>query len=219
MSSAQDQQAIALAAMFQAASLVDQIANRGMVAQTSLETSVHSIFITNPPSTEDIFGGVSELPHNLNQGLRGLSDLLNKKRDRQLNQVTNYVLSLLLLQQKLSKHPEILSTLGERIEQLREKASYFSPDSDPEDASQFTHPNVISGLDALYQDTISTLSFRIQVHGDPRLLQNPENAAKSRALLLAGIRAAILWRQVGGRRWHLLVFKARLRQSVARILG
>ncbi|HKM37225.1 MAG TPA: DUF489 family protein, partial [Thiopseudomonas sp.] len=29
-------------------------------------------------------------------------------------------------------------------------------------------------------------------------------AAKVRALLFAGIRSARLWRQLGGRRWHLL---------------
>jgi high frequency lysogenization protein len=42
------------------------------------------------------------------------------------------------------------------------------------------------------------------VTGNPTYLQNTATADKVRALLLAGIRAAILWRQVGGQRWHLL---------------
>ena len=35
-------------------------------------------------------------------------------------------------------------------------------------------------------------------------LQQEATAAKVRALLFAGIRSARLWRQLGGRRWHLL---------------
>jgi high frequency lysogenization protein len=44
------------------------------------------------------------------------------------------------------------------------------------------------------------LSPRIMVNGDPAHLNNPENANRIRALLLAGIRAAMLWRQSGGGR-------------------
>ncbi|MFC6673156.1 DUF489 family protein [Marinobacterium aestuariivivens] len=62
----------------------------------------------------------------------------------------------------------------------------------------FTHSSIVANIASLYQETISTFSFRINVGGDPRHLQNAENAAKIRALLLAGIRAAMLWRQVGG---------------------
>jgi high frequency lysogenization protein len=77
---------------------------------------------------------------------------------------------------------------------------------------------VIAALDGLYQTTVSTFSFRIQVGGDPRHLQNTENAARIRALLLAGIRSALLWRQVGGKRWHMLFFRSRLKPSLRRIL-
>jgi adenylosuccinate lyase len=38
-----------------------------------------------------------------------------------------------------------------------------------------------------------------------RNLQQPSNAAKIRALLLAGIRSARLWRQLGGHRWQLVI--------------
>jgi high frequency lysogenization protein len=46
--------------------------------------------------------------------------------------------------------------------------------------------------------------LRIQVSGSPQILQRDENAEKVRALLLAGIRSAVLWRQSGGRRWQLI---------------
>lgn len=216
MSRAHDEQAIALAAMFQAASLVDQIANRGMVTQNSLETSIYSLFVTNPNLTEDVFGGVNEVICNLSTGLKALSDVVEKKKDIKNNNVTNYVLSMIMLEQKLSKNNVMLNTVGERIDSIKEKVTYFNPEieSPLNNPTAYTHPSIIANIASLYQDTISTFSFRIQVSGDPRHLQNSENAARIRALLLAGIRAAMLWRQVGGKRWHLLFFRSRLRPSL-----
>ncbi|OUS33973.1 lysogenization regulator HflD ['Osedax' symbiont bacterium Rs2_46_30_T18] len=221
MSRSQDEQAIAVAAMFQAASLVDQIANKGMISQSSFETSINSLFEMSPDNTEAVFGGQQFLAHNLGLGLRTLTDIVDKRRNNNTNHITNYVLAMIMLQQKLAKNQNMLSLMSQRLENLSDKAlKYYANESiDAEPASaNYTHTNVVAGLDGLYQDTISTFSFRIKVQGDPRHLQNKENAAKVRALLLAGIRAAILWRQVGGRRWHLLFFKSRIRQSVQKIL-
>lgn len=219
MSRAYDEQAIALAGVFQAASLVEQIATRGMVPQNNFETSLASIFNTNPANTEAIFGGVQDLPFNLSIGFRNLDEVLNKNRAEQNQDVVRYALSLLHLQKKLSKRPDLLQVISERIDQIIQQASYFNEsDGDIMDnPAVFTHPSVIAKLASLYQDTLSTFSFRIQVTGEPRHLQNAENAARIRALLLAGIRSAILWHQVGGRRWHLLFFKSRLRPSIRRI--
>lgn len=219
MSRAYDEQAIALAGVFQAASLVEQIATRGMVPQNNFETSLASIFNTNPDNTEAIFGGAQDIPFNLSIGLRNLDELLNKSRAEQNQDVVRYALSLLHLEKKLSKRPDLLQVISERIDQITQQARYFSESEEAllDNPAVFTHPSVIANLGSLYQDTLSTFSFRIQVTGEPRHLQHAENAAKIRALLLAGIRAAILWKQVGGKRWHLLFFKSRLRPSIQRI--
>ena len=215
-----EDQAIAIAAMFQAASLVDQIATKGMISQTSFETSINSLFKTNPKNTEDVFGGRHFLANNLMLGLKSVLDIISKKRGTSGNNITNYVLAMILLQQKLVKNDEMLTLMGDRLESLSDKATkfYSTQDQTQNDEANLTHNNIIAGLDGLYQETISTFSFRIKVQGDQRHLQNKENAAKVRALLLAGIRAAILWRQVGGTRWHLLFFKSRIKQSVEKIL-
>jgi len=42
------------------------------------------------------------------------------------------------------------------------------------------------------------------VRGAELYLQNPDNQNRIRALLLGGVRAAMLWRQVGGKRRHIL---------------
>jgi high frequency lysogenization protein len=223
MSRSQDEQAIAIAAMFQAASLVDQIATKGMVSQSSFQTTINSLFETSPHSTEDIFGGARDLPHNLSLGLKTVEDVIAKRRNSSSNNITNYVLAMIMLEQKISKNNKMLSLMSQRLDDLKTKtAKYYSNEGEYTDAGEpianYTHNNVIAGVDGLYLDTISTFSFRIKVQGDPRHLQNKENAAKVRALLLAGIRAAILWRQVGGTRWHLLFFKSRIKKSIEKIL-
>ncbi len=220
MSRVHDEQALGLAGLFQAAALVEQIATRGMVAQNSLETSVYSIMQLNPESSEDIFGGKEELGYNLHLGLQNLRDLVEKPRAEHNKDVIRYALSMMHLERKVSAEPEMIKTVGQRLSQVSEQARYFNPEDQEatDNPSAFCHPNVIANIASLYQDTISSFSFRIQVTGDPRHLQNSENAAKIRALLLAGIRSAMLWRQKGGKRWHLLFFKSRLRPSLKKLL-
>jgi len=225
MSRSHDEQTIAIAAMFQAATLVDQIANKGMVSQSSFEVSINSLFELNPSNTEQVFGGKRYLKNNLGLGLSSIVDTLEKRQQKTSANITNYVLSMIMLQQKVAKDDAMLTTMATRLQNLNDKAIKFYSnehiDNDTQVSTEpnYTHTNIIAGLDGLYQDTISTFSFRIKVQGDPRHLQNSENAAKVRALLLAGIRAAILWRQVGGKRWQLLFFKSRIKQSVQKILA
>ena len=60
-------------------------------------------------------------------------------------------------------------------------------------------------LAGVYQASVSTLGKRIQVTGNPQLLQQEETANEIRALLLGGVRFAWLWQQLGGRRWQLVL--------------
>ena len=72
-----------------------------------------------------------------------------------------------------------------------------------------SHPQVISALAQLYSETISRLNPRILVHGVPEYLNDAAIADKIRSLLLAGMRATVLWRQVGGSRLRLLFGRKR----------
>lgn len=222
MSRQHDEQTVALAGMFQAASLVDQIAHRGMVPQNSYEACIASLFVTDPKLTEDVYGGVSEVPYSLSLGLRHLQDMVDKNESAQNKQIIQYVLGMIMLERQLNKHPDVMAKVGEGIDAIAAKARYFNSQDEASSAAlqpvAYTHRNVIAALDNLYQETISHFSFRIQVGGDPRHLQNSENAARIRALLLAGIRATLLWRQVGGKRWHMLFFRSRLKPSLRRII-
>ena len=81
-----------------------------------------------------------------------------------------------------------------------------------------THPNMIARLAEIYSNSISQLGPRIMIKGDQSHLANPDNAAKIRALLLAGVRAALLWRQAGGSRWNLIFARGAMQKEAQQFL-
>jgi high frequency lysogenization protein len=70
----------------------------------------------------------------------------------------------------------------------------------------------------LYTRTISNLTPRIVVHGRPQYLQNERTVSWIRTLLFAGLRSAVLWRQMGGGRWSLLTGRRRLLTQAQELL-
>lgn len=202
------EQAIALAAIFQAAELVANLARKGSLDSSYAKPLLESILVVNAASTEDIYGGQFDCQGNLAQGRRIAKEVMGKGRDAINPDTIRYALSMIHLESKLRKEPEMLSAIGQRLRQLERQLEHYD---------DVMHENIVAGISGMYQDTLSKLSFRIQVHGDSRFLQQPQIAHQVRAILMAGIRAAMLWRQVGGKRWHLIFKrKALLKQLESR---
>jgi high frequency lysogenization protein len=195
-----EQQVIALAGVAQAARLVDQISKTGSYPLEFLEPSIHSLFVFSPDGAADIFGGIP----GVKLGLHNLSNMLADKNARENHDLVRYVFSLIYLERKFAANPDMMSVVRARLEHTSFRAEHFS-----NNVGELCHS--ISGI---YQDTLSHQKFRIKVTGSAQHLQNSKNADVIRALLLAGIRAAFLWRQLGGHRWRLLLQrKALLRAS------
>ena len=195
---------LALAGIFQAATLVRQVACEGRVDEAAFATCVQSIFEVNPASTEAVFGGRL----NLALGLRMLCEQFGNGDKKAYFDVTRYVIAVMHLERKLARRPDLLKALAEGIERARAQAAHFSA----------THENVIAALADLYVNTISTLTPRIMVQGEHGYLSVPANANKVRVLLLAAMRAAVLWRQCGGRRWQLIFRRGQVYHSAKQLL-
>lgn len=200
-----DEQVIALAGVFQAAALVHQIAQTSDYDKPILESSIGSLFVTDPKTTPEVYNGIA----GVRLGLETIKQILQKDTDQKNIEIIRYSLSLIHLERKLRKQPEMLNIIGKRIDQASGQAEHFS----------LLHENVIHNLASLYMDTISTFNLRVQVTGKPEYLKISHNAALIRAALLSGIRAAILWRQTGGRRWNLLLKRKAIEASVKRLLN
>lgn len=203
-----EQQVISLAGLAQAARLVDQVSKTGSYPIEFLEPSINSLFVFDPDSAEDLYGGIP----GVKLGLHNLSNLLADKNARENHDLVRYVFSMIYLERKFVANPDMMSVVRSRLEHTSFRAEHFS-----NNVNQLCHS--ISGI---YQDTLSNEKFRIKVSGSAQHLQNTQNADIIRALLLAGIRAAFLWRQLGGRRWLLLFQRKKLlqaSQSLSRDLG
>ncbi len=193
-------QAAALSGVFQAAELVDKLARTGQLSEEALTPSIHSIFVTSPGDVSEVYGGFDKLM----MGRKTLDSVLSRDSSAIQGDVIRYALALIHIEKKLSRNPKMLNTIGQRLGRTKEQVEHFG----------MLHENVMSSLASIYLDTISTFRTRVQVAGDMRYLQNPVNANRVRAILLAGIRSATLWRQCGGSRWHLFISRKKLQDGL-----
>jgi high frequency lysogenization protein len=194
-----EEKVVALAGMFQAIALVRAIATRGGADTFAMQPSLGSVFKIDAPSAADVFGGLN----NLRLGFETLiAQLDDKQRDLAL---TRIAISVLRVQSKLSARPTMLGKLRAGIETIEQQTA----------GVEITNPIVATRLAQLYVETISALQPRIVVEGDPQFLRQEAQVAQIRALLLGAIRAAVLWRQLGGSQWRLL-FRRRQYAMMAR---
>jgi len=198
------EQTLALAGVIQAATLVDELARNGAINSEDLETTVKSILNTNPNSVLDVYGDIP----NLRIGLNGLRNLLSNESKGTTQEIVRYAMSLIHIEGKLRKNSKLLDNLFQGILKAQGQSEYFD---------SLTHDAVIGSLASAYSDSISKLNFRIQVTGNATLLQDERIASRIRAILLSGVRSAVLWQQKGGRRWHFLFYRNKIKKMAQEI--
>ncbi|MFC3093538.1 lysogenization regulator HflD [Alteromonas sediminis] len=181
---------LALAGVCQAATLVQNIARKGEFDKLAFESSLSSILVTEPDTPQQVFGSLS----NLRMGFSTLLSQLDNHSQQKDTELTRYIASILGLERKLTKHPKALAELGDRINHVQRQLAYVEVDND----------QVISSLASIYTDIVSPLAPKIQIAGSPAFLKQSINQHRVRALLLAGVRAAFMWRQMGGKRRNIL---------------
>lgn len=197
---------LALAGICQASLMVQKLAHEGSYNEQDGKTMVDCLTNMNPSTTLDVFGNDEA---NLKTGLTTLMGMLTGGNSGISAEMTRYMLSIMALERRLSKDDKAMEQLGQRIEQLERQASYFEPMSE----------GVFNALAGIYVDVVSPAGPRIQVTGSPDILKNTLVQAKVRATLLAGIRCAVLWQQVGGSRLQLMFSRSRLSNQAKQILS
>lgn len=192
-------QTIALAGIAQAAALVQQLATDGNADSSALEASIASLFTNDEHGVENVYGGLPSLRlgiEQLNNQMSGLT-IANPEQAR-------YAASLVFLENQLSKQPAMLKTIFAGIERAQAQSEHFG----------LLHENVLANLGNIYHTTISTMQPRIMVNGEQEYLSRPDIVNKIRACLLAGIRAAILWKHCGGARWKFLFYRKKIQAEL-----
>lgn len=199
------EQTLTLAAICQVAYWVQKLSRSGQIDDAELTVLLNSIMNTSPTSTLDVYGNDIA---NLKVGLETLIQHLGNQSKNKDPELTRYVVSLLGLERRLSKRNKQMVVLGERIEQCERQLAHYDINSE----------TLISSIASIYSDLISPLGSPIQVAGDPTILKQPTNQHKIRALLLAGIRSAVLWRQVGGKRRNILFARSKIVECAESLL-
>jgi len=188
---------IALAGLFQAIALVRAVATRGSADTRAMQHSFASVFKIDADSPVDVFGGIG----NLRLGLETLVAQLGEAGKRDLT-VTRMAIQVLRLERTLANRSDTLRALHSGIDGMRT-------------ASESGQVDLSARLADLYAQTLSHLQPRIMVEGNPAYLQQPVQVNQIRALLLAAVRGAVLWRQLGGSQLRLL-FRRRQYAMLAR---
>ena len=190
-----ENQTLALAGLFQAAKMIDRIALLGELNTSAFNCSFDSLFKFDAESTLEIFTDLPGLEH----GFIALIDYLGGENRNSGKNIAYYLLSMMKLSSHLLANESLAEKLQRGLLDIKVSAREF----------ELSQEAVASRIDGLYQDKISNLEPRIMVRGDQLHLQNPINAAKIRCLLLAGIRAAVLWKQLGGSKWKLVMSRSK----------
>ncbi len=186
-----EERVIALAGLFQACALTQQLANTGRCDESAMETGIASVFRIDAPSVTAVYGSVS----GLRVGLRALVNQLDETDQSML--VTKMAITVVRLERNLSAHQDLLDKLQTGIVAAQRQVEHFGQDS----------AQVIARLAELYTSVLSTQQPRVMVSGNPEQLQQPAVVEKIRSNLLAAVRSAVLWRQIGGRQWQLLLYR------------
>lgn len=193
-------QTIALAGLYQSLSLVQQVAWDGDTTHSCLIPTIESILKIKSIDYLDVYGSIE----NLYLGLRTLKETLEKRRDQRVLERTRYAINLMYLENNLQTQPRVMSSITGQIERINTN----------QEINMVDPTGLVYELAAIYRENISPLGPKIIVEGNPTFLKIEQNACTIRTLLLAGIRAIVLWRQAGGKRWALLFGRNSIHKNI-----
>ncbi|MEO5630050.1 MAG: DUF489 family protein [Thermomonas sp.] len=193
-----DDRVLALGGVLQALAQVRRIADTGQSETNLVATALESVLRIDADSADAIYGDAQ----SLQGGLRLLRDYLsNNNRDEVLGKLA---LAVLQLERRFTQDAEMAAKVGMGVASAAAVAGKLGSG----------HPDVTNLLAELYAGTVSQLRPRIMVQGNPHYLGQAGVVAEIRALLLAALRSAVLWRQSGG---SLFDFVFRRREMSAAI--
>ena len=193
-------QSIALSAMCQSALMIQQVSKGVILNKDSLICLFNGITTTDPKSVLDVYDSVDVLA----DGAKLVQFQLSGNATKKDIEVTRYLAGIMSISKKLLKNPSALSALTDKLTDIQRRLSHFEIDD----------PSIIQNFAECYSEVLSPLSQKIQVIGNPTLLQQKSVQHKVRALLLSGVRAAVLWRQMGGKRRDFIFNRKAILQDV-----
>ena len=195
---------LALAGVFQATELVRQAANHGTWSGYAATSCLHSLFQMEADSTAEIYGGIDRMKLGVETMLAVLQG------DSRHTDSLRYAVGLLQIEKKFRRNSKFQHAVGNRLEQISSEGAELE-----QHEREDLQAHEISGL---YTDTVSKLTPRIVVSGKPQYLKNDRTVDWVRTLLMAGLRSATLWTQLGGGRFELMFGRKKIIREAESLL-
>ena len=188
-----ENQTLALAGIFQSVHLCKTLATTGYCDEDELRATLRSILTLNTARVIDAYGGSAR---SMQRGLRILRGHFAGNDETRDIELVRYAHALIQLGSNVLRDERTVEELRIGISNVQ------SQDGDVLEEERINH------LANIYRSSISNLSPRIMVSGDPSFLNDNVIASKIRAALLGGVRSVVLWRQCGGSRLKLVMQRA-----------
>jgi len=195
---------LALAGVFQATELVRQAAQHGTWSGYAASSCLHSLFQLEADSTADIYGDVAKMRLGVETMLAVLQG------DGRYADSLRYAVGLLQIEKKFRRSGKLQEEVGMRLQDISAEGTDLEQH---EREDQQAHD-----ISELYSDTISRLSPRIVVNGRPQYLKKDRTVEWVRTLLMAGLRSATLWSQLGGGRFELMFGRKNIMREAESLL-
>lgn len=225
--SERQQRTLALAGVFQSAQIAHLLSYGEMVAHS--EHLAHHYFTQSVQASLNIRPSqidnknpllyFQNLSH-LSLGLQALENSITRPFStapksklpniNQTNYPTMYALALLQLEKKIYQRTEFVQRIEQMQQHILRQLAFFE--------YQYLHNSLIGNMAQCYTDTASTLKPRIIVKGKAEALQDVQQANRIRAVLMAGLQSAHLWRQLGGSSWGFVFGKGKILMDIRELI-
>jgi len=203
MSFSFDDRVLALAGIAQALQQVRRIAETGHSEAAIVRTAMDSVMRIDAPTPEAVYGSARQVE----PGLRLLRDYFRNQGKDQL--LPRLALSVMQLERRFVREAATVDKVDTGIRATSARLA---------ELGESNHPDVLAAMAELYKNSISQLKPKIMVQGNPHYLNQATVVAEIRALLLAAVRSAVLWRQLGGNYWDFLFSRKAMVDAIERHL-
>jgi high frequency lysogenization protein len=193
------QRVLALAGIIEACAGVQSLALSGQISLDSLQCLVQSIKMIDAPDVVSVFGDRS----GLSRGLGLMAGGIGQATDGKAIDVYRYMNTLISLKKSLFADPIAQQKVIDRLDWIK----------------TLDEQELFASCAELYLEAVSSLRPRVYVQGEQRFLEQDAVSNKIRTMLLAGIRCVVLWEQLGGGRFEMLLRRKAYQSAANELLA
>lgn len=193
---------LALASVYQAAGLAYAFASQGSAAINGHQVAFDALLRSALSDDTDIRKRLGHID-GLLMGIRHIEGRLGKlpvkqasPRVKSPSEIDRYAVALLRIERNVYSKPNLVDLIAQQKKILSQRVAFFD--------QRYRHPSILAGMATTYLETAGTLRTRLTIKGQQATLTDPTNVDCIRACLFAGMQAAHIWYDLGGRPWQLV---------------